>query len=52
LDQKQKADEVQKVNQDTKNAKIDNVELRFDIDSIQKTPGTCEQLNLELEWHQ
>jgi hypothetical protein len=52
LDQKQKADEVQKVNQDTKNAKIDNVELRFDIDSIQKTPGTCEQLDLELEWHQ
>ena len=50
-DQKWKADEVRKINQDTKNAKINNVELRFDTDSIQQTPGTCKQLNLELEWH-
>jgi hypothetical protein len=50
-DRKRKADEVRKVNQDTKNAKIDNVELRFDTDSIRQTPGTCEQLDLELEWH-
>jgi hypothetical protein len=51
VEKKRKASTQRKVAQDAKRAKIDAVVARLDVQSIKDLPGTCEDLDLQLEWH-
>ena len=37
--------------QDAKHAKIDAVIVRLDVQGIKDLPGTCVDLDLQLDWH-
>jgi hypothetical protein len=51
VEKKRKASTQRKVAQDAKRARIDAVVARLDVQSIKDLPGTCGDLDLQLEWH-
>ena len=51
VERKRKAATERKAAQDAKRAKIDAVIARLDVQGIKDSPGTCADLDLQLDWH-
>jgi hypothetical protein len=51
VEKKRKATTERKAAQDAKRAKIDAVVARLNVQDIKDAPGTCADLDLQLEWH-
>ena len=52
VERKQKAATEWKAVQDAKHVKIDAVIVRLDVQDIKDSPGTCADLDLQIDWHQ